>query len=328
MGGDGGIDITLPASLQVLNEKPDLSILLVGDESRMRPLVSAAPANVRDRLKLVHSDAVIGDADRPVNVLRSGKQSSMYLAVELVKTGTAQAMVSAGNTGALLMIGRHLMKTIEGIQKPAIVTIIPGASRQSFLLDVGANPYCSARQLFEFAVMGSVLAESLHGEKATVGLLNIGSEQYKGTAEVRAAAALMENSEALNYAGFIEANALFEGAADVVVCDGFVGNVMIKASAGVANVVKSLLAEQLSKSWLARLSGSFSSSMLTRLSEQINPHRFNGASLLGLQGSIIKSHGNATIEGFTYAIAQAEAEIENAVPQLIAKKVAAIMAAH
>ncbi|MCH8175851.1 MAG: phosphate acyltransferase, partial [Proteobacteria bacterium] len=185
---------------------------------------------------------------------------------------------------------------------------------------------CSARQLFEFAVMGSVLAESLSGEKATVGLLNIGSEQFKGTAEVRAAAALMENSEALNYAGFIEANALFEGAADVVVCDGFVGNVMIKASAGVANVVKSLLAEQLSKSWLARLSGS--SSMLTRLSEQINPHRFNGASLLGLQGSIIKSHGNATIEGFTYAIAQAEAEIENAVPQLIAKRVAAIMAAH
>jgi len=138
----------------------------------------------------------------------------------------------------------------------------------------------------------------------------------------------MKDSEALNYVGFIEANALFEGAADVVVCDGFVGNVMIKASAGVANVVKSLLAEQLSKSWLARFSGSLFSSMLTRLSEQINPHRFNGASLLGLQGSIIKSHGNATIEGFTYAITQAMAEIENAVPQLIAKKVAAIMAAH
>ena len=326
MGGDGGIEITLPASLQVLNENPDLSIFLVGDESRMRPLVSGAPAGVRDRLNLVPSAAVIGDADRPLNVLRSGKQSSMYLAVELLQSGTVQAMVSAGNTGALLMIGRHLLKTIEGIQKPAIVTTIPGGARQSFLLDVGANPDCSARQLFEFAVMGSVLAESLSGEKATVGLLNIGSEQFKGTAEVRAAAALMENSEALNYAGFIEANALFEGAADVVVCDGFVGNVMIKASAGVANVVKSLLAEQLSKSWLARLSGS--SSMLTRLSEQINPHRFNGASLLGLQGSIIKSHGNATIEGFTYAIAQAEAEIENAVPQLIAKRVAAIMAAH
>ena len=326
MGGDGGIDITLPASIQVLNQKPDLSIFLVGDESRMQALVSTAPAGVRDRLKLIHSDVVIGDGDRPGNVLRSGKQSSMYLAVELVKTGTVQAMVSAGNTGALLMIGRHLLKTIEGIQKPAMVTTIPGAPRPSFLLDVGANPNCSARQLFEFAVMGSVLAESLGGEKATVGLLNIGSEQYKGTAEVRAAAELMENSEALNYVGFVEANALFEGVADVVVCDGFVGNVMIKASAGVANMVKSLLTEQLSKSWLARLRGSFSSSTLTRLSEQINPHRFNGASLLGLQGSIIKSHGNATIEGFTYAIAQAEAE--NAIPQLIAKKVAAIMAVH
>ena len=326
MGGDGGIDITLPASIQVLNQKPDLSIFLVGDESRMQALVSTAPAGVRDRLKLIHSDVVIGDGDRPGNVLRSGKQSSMYLAVELVKSGTVQAMVSAGNTGALLMIGRHLLKTIEGIQKPAMVTTIPGETRPTFLLDVGANPNCSARQLFEFAVMGSVLAESLGGEKATVGLLNIGSEQYMGTAEVRAAAELMENSEALNYVGFVEANALFEGVADVVVCDGFVGNVMIKASAGVANMVKSLLTEQLSKSWLARLRGSFSSSTLTRLSEQINPHRFNGASLLGLQGSIIKSHGNATIEGFTYAIAQAEAE--NAIPQLIAKKVAAIMAVH
>lgn len=328
MGGDGGIATTLPATLQVLGKNSELSIFLVGDENQMGAIASTAPAAVRARLNLVHTNAVIGDADRPETVLRRGKQSSMYLAVDLVKNGTAQAMVSAGNTGALLMIGRHLLKTIEGIQKPAIVTALPGASRQSLLLDVGANPNCSARQLFEFAVMGSVLAESLNREKATVGLLNIGSEQYKGTAEVRAAAELMQRAEALNYAGFIEANALFEGAADVVVCDGFVGNVMIKASAGVANVVKKLLTEQLSKSWAARLSVALPSSTLTRLREQINPHRFNGASLLGLQGSIIKSHGNATIEGFAYAIHQAVTEIENGVPHLIAKKVAAIMEAH
>jgi glycerol-3-phosphate acyltransferase PlsX len=319
MGGDGGIDITLPATLQVLENTPDLSVILVGDESRMGGAVSGASAEVRARLSFVHTEAVISDEDRPENVLRSGKKSSMYVAVELVKNGTAQAMVSAGNTGALLMMGRHLLKTIQRIQKPAIVTTIPGASRQSLLLDVGANPDCSAHQLFEFAVMGSVLAQSLNAKEAvTVGLLNIGSEQYKGTEEVRAAADLMQRCPALNYVGFIEANALFEGAADVVVCDGFVGNVMIKASAGVANMVKNL----------ARLSGAFSASVLVHLNAQINPHRFNGASLLGLQGSIIKSHGNATAEGFAYAIQQAISEIEYAVPQLIAKEVAAIMEAH
>jgi glycerol-3-phosphate acyltransferase PlsX len=329
MGGDGGIDITLPATLQVLENTPDLSVILVGDESRMGGAVSGASAEVRARHSFVHTEAVISDEDRPENVLRSGKKSSMYVAVELVKNGTAQAMVSAGNTGALLMMGRHLLKTIQRIQKPAIVTTIPGASRQSLLLDVGANPDCSAHQLFEFAVMGSVLAQSLNAKEAvTVGLLNIGSEQYKGTEEVRAAADLMQRCPALNYVGFIEANALFEGAADVVVCDGFVGNVMIKASAGVANMVKNLMAEQVSRNFLARLSGAFSASVLVHLNAQINPHRFNGASLLGLQGSIIKSHGNATAEGFAYAIQQAISEIEYAVPQLIAKEVAAIMEAH
>ena len=214
------------------------------------------------------------------------------------------------------------------MQKPAIVATIPGAKQQTYLLDVGANPECDSHQLFEFAVMGTVLAESLSGKPATVGLLNIGSEHYKGTHEVQEAAKLMEASPALKYVGFVEANALFEGAADVVVCDGFVGNVTIKSSAGVANVVNKLLAEQIRESLLTRLSGYSSTSMLTRLSQQINPQRFNGASLLGLQGSIVKSHGNATTEGFFYAIAQAIHEIENSVPQLIAERVADIIQAN
>lgn len=325
MGGDGGIAVTVPAAIQALEKTPDLTLCLVGDENRMQPLLSSISDRLRSRLSLIHTEASIKDDDKPGQVLRSGKQSSMYMAVTLVKRGEVQAMVSAGNTGALLMIGRHLLKTIKGIQKPAIVATIPGASRQSYLLDVGANPDCSAQQLFEFAVMGSVLAESLNDESARVGLLNIGSEQYKGTDEVREASGLMENCKALNYVGFIEANALFEGAADVVICDGFVGNVTIKSSAGVANVVNKLLAQQIARSWSTRLSGFFSSSILARLRAQINPHRFNGASLLGLQGSIVKSHGDATVEGFTYAIQQAVTEIENDVPQLIAKKVAAII---
>lgn len=327
MGGDGGTAITVPAALQILEKYPELSIILVGHNDQISPYLSAIPAGCQSRLDILHTEESINDGDRPESVLRSGKQSSMYQAVALLKEGRASAMVSAGNTGALLMIGRHLIKTIAGIQKPALVATIPGASRQSYLLDVGANPDCSARQLFEFAVMGSVLAESLQHCAATVGLLNIGSEQHKGTSEVREAAELMEKCDALSYLGFVEANALFQGAANVVVCDGYVGNVTIKSSAGVANVVSNLLENEVSQSWLGRLSSLLTASVFSKLQEQINPHRFNGASLLGLQASIIKSHGNATIEGFAYAVEQALFEAENAVPQLIAKKVAAIMQA-
>lgn len=328
MGGDGGIDTTVPASLQALQRNPDLHICLVGDEKRLQPSLHAAEVDVRSRLTLVHSAQEISDVDNPRDVLRSGRDSSMFVATELVKSGDVQAMVSAGNTGAMLMAGRHLLKTISGIQKPAIVATIPGATQPCYLLDVGANPECDSQQLFEFAVMGSVLAESLLGRRVTVGLLNVGEEHHKGTQEVRSAASLLEACEALEYVGFVEASALFENAADVVVCDGFVGNVMIKSSAGVANVVKNLLSAQLQESWLARLANRSSGSILSRLSGQINPQRFNGASLLGLQGSIVKSHGNATTEGFFYAIQQAVREVENAVPQLIADRVAAIMAGN
>lgn len=328
MGGEGGVETTVPASLQALQNNPDLRITLVGDEQRLQPCLHSAPVEVRRRLSVLHSSQAISDLDNPTNILRSGRESSLFIATELVNEGEVQAMVSAGNTGAMLMAGRHVLKTIAGIQKPAIVATIPGARQQCYLLDVGANPQCSAQQLFEFAVMGSVLAESLGSTKATVGLLNIGEEQYKGTAEVRTAADMLEACEELNYIGFVEANALFAGAADVVVCDGFVGNVTIKSSAGVANVINDLLAAQVEKSLLTRLSGFSSTSILSRLTGQINPQRFNGASLLGLQGSIVKSHGNATVEGFYYAIQHAVREIENSVPQLIADRVAAIMAAN
>ncbi len=328
MGGEGGVETTVPASLQALQNNPELQITLVGDEQRLQPCLHSAPVEVRRRLSVLHSSQVISDLDNPTNVLRSGRESSLFIATELVNTGEVQAMVSAGNTGAMLMAGRHVLKTITGIQKPAIVATIPGVRKQCYLLDVGANPQCTAQQLFEFAVMGTVLAESLGSARATVGLLNIGEEQYKGTEEVRAAADMLEACDELNFIGFVEANALFAGAADVVVCDGFVGNVTIKSSAGVANVIKDLLAAQVEESLLTRLSGFSSTSILSRLTGQINPQRFNGASLLGLQGSIVKSHGNATTEGFYYAIQHAIREVENSVPQLIADRVAAIMAAN
>ncbi len=325
MGGDGGLSVTLPAAAQALQTNSELQLYLVGDENQIAALLPLFDETSRERLEIVHAPDTILDEDKPSTVLRSSKQTSMYKCVELVKTGAAQAMVSAGNTGALLMIGRHLLKTIPGIHKPAMVATIPAASRQCYLLDVGANPECDAQQLFEFAVMGSVLAESHLHEKARVGLLNIGSEHYKGTIEVQAAAALLKACPAINYVGFVEANALFDGNTDVVVCDGFVGNVTIKCSAGVAKLIKRMLSEQIKKNWLNRVANFFSFALRSQLSQQINPHQFNGASLIGLQGSIIKSHGNATIEGFTYAIAQAVAEVENAVPKLIAQRVAAIV---
>ncbi|MCY4264675.1 MAG: phosphate acyltransferase, partial [Gammaproteobacteria bacterium] len=237
MGGDGGVEMTLPACVEALRQDPDLGLMLIGNERCMQDGLKHVPEALLARISIIHTKDAVFDDDKPAQVLRKGRQSSMFKAIELVKNGKAQAMVSAGNTGALLLTGRHLLKTLPGIRKPAIVATLPGTSRQTFLLDVGANPECDGPQLFEFAVMGMVLAEALERQPVSVGLLNIGAELHKGTAAVQEAAALMMDSPALDYAGFIEANELFEGAADVVVCDGFVGNVIIKSSAGVANVV-------------------------------------------------------------------------------------------
>ncbi len=338
MGGDGGVEMTLPACVEALRQDPDLGLMLIGNERCMQDGLKHVPEALLARISIIHTKDAVFDDDKPAQVLRKGRQSSMFKAIELVKDGKAQAMVSAGNTGALLLTGRHLLKTLPGIRKPAIVATLPGTSRQTFLLDVGANPECDGPQLFEFAVMGMVLAEALEGQPVSVGLLNIGAELHKGTAAVQEAAALMMDSPALDYAGFIEANELFEGAADVVVCDGFVGNVIIKSSAGVANVVKKLLRPKqedmppvsmqvdVNLPCISLASNDCSEEAISlRLSSQINPQRFNGASLLGLQGSVIKSHGNATSEGFFYAIQQAIHEVDNAIPQLIADRVANIM---
>jgi len=329
MGGDGGVNVTVPAAVQSVQKIVDLHLHLVGDEAKILPLLSQLGATqMTDRITVLHTSQRVCANDKPTNILRKGKTSSMFLAVELVKSGQVQAMVSAGDTGALLLSGRHLLKTIAGIDKPAIVATIPAASRQSFLLDVGANVDCKADQLFQFAVMGTVLAESLNlVAKARVGLLNIGVENYKGTEQVKLAAELLEGCDQIEYIGYIEGNDLYEGMADVVVCDGFVGNVTIKSSAGVASKVNRLLLEQTEGGLSNRFKGFFVRPLLAQLRTQINPSRFNGPSLLGLQGSIVKSHGNANIEGFFYAIQQAVNEVENSVPELITDRVATIMGA-
>lgn len=328
MGGDYGPSVAVPAALKSLAAHSELFLVLVGDQSQIETYLTGSPIRLRERLEIVHTAVSIGSNTKPESVLRKYKDSSMYLAVDMVKDKLVDACVSAGNTGALLMTGRHLLKTIPGISKPAIIASIPvpTSNRRCYILDVGANINTDAQQLFEFAVMGSVLTSSLNGiAHPRIGLLNIGQEEYKGTEQIRLAAQLLEKLSSLNYIGFVEGNEIFSDRVDVVVCDGFAGNVTIKTSAGVVNVVNNLLQEKTQKNWLTRIAGRIASPLLRPLTDQINPDRYNGASLLGLQGIIVKSHGNAQTEGFFYAIEQAVKEVIDNVPELISQKMAILL---
>lgn len=309
MGGDGGVGVTVPAALDALGCLPRLHIVLVGDQQAIAAQIKKHTPN--SRLTIIHTDEKVADTDPPSRALRQarrGKPSSMYRAVELLQQGQVRAVVSGGSTGALVMLSRHLLQAIPGIHKPALIARLPAASGMGLLLDAGANPECDAQQLFQFGVMGAALGQALEGRPAKVGLLNIGEEGYKGTAEVRAAAELLQDCPGLHFAGFIEANKLFRGEADVVVCNGFAGNVTIKASEGAAEAIQRLLSQNSSQ-------GASQS-----LHARIDPARFNGASLLGLQGSVIKSHGNASRAGFLSAIQQAARETEQDIPHLISQQ--------
>ncbi|MEJ6679434.1 MAG: phosphate acyltransferase PlsX [OM182 bacterium] len=312
MGGEGGPSTTVAATLLALQQNPMLSVILVGDERKIR---SSAPAleAFSGRYDIVHTPKTFLDTDKPASILRSGRDSSLYRCVEIHQQGQASAVVSAGNTGALLLLGRHLLKTVEGVELPAIVATLPDINSKALLLDVGANLACSPRQLEQFAIMGAVLAQKQFGCTPRVALLNVGAEEYKGTADVQQTARLLETQETINFSGFVEANAVFEGHAEVIVCDGFVGNVMIKASAGAVNALISQIISNITVSEEASIKAVYS---------RLNPQRFNGATLLGLQGNIVKSHGNADIFGFSCAINQAYNEQRDAIPSLIREAIA------
>jgi|TARA_B110000259_G_C14006899_1_gene398207 glycerol-3-phosphate acyltransferase PlsX len=312
MGGEGGPSTTVAATLLALQQNPMLSVILVGDEREIR---SSAPAleAFSGRYDIVHTPKTFLDTDKPASILRSGRDSSLYRCVEIHQQGQASAVVSAGNTGALLLLGRHLLKTVEGVELPAIVATLPDINSKALLLDVGANLACSPRQLEQFAIMGAVLAQKQFGCTPRVALLNVGAEEYKGTADVQQTARLLETQETINFSGFVEANAVFEGHAEVIVCDGFVGNVMIKASAGAVNALISQIISNITVSEEASIKAVYS---------RLNPQRFNGATLLGLQGNIVKSHGNADIFGFSCAINQAYNEQRDAIPSLIRDAIA------
>lgn len=325
MGGDFGPSVTVPAALQALNSNSQLTLLLVGDPDTIAPLLAKADFEQRSRLQVIPAQSVIASDARPAQAIRASRGSSMRIALELVKEGRAQACVSAGNTGALMGLAKLLLKPIEGIERPALVTMLPHQLKgKTVVLDLGANVDCDSTMLVQFAVMGAVLAEEAIGIKdPRVALLNIGEEEMKGLSSIRDAAAILKTLPTLNYIGYLEANELLTGKTDVLVCDGFTGNVTLKTMEGVVRMFLSLLKSQgegKKRSWWLLLLKRWLQKSLSRRFSHLNPDQYNGASLLGLRGSVIKSHGAANQRAFCVAIEQAVQAVQRQVPQRIAAR--------
>ncbi|MCC6202128.1 MAG: phosphate acyltransferase PlsX [Gammaproteobacteria bacterium] len=317
MSGDRGPEVIVAAALAALKHHGNLTLLLVGDESCLRQLLPSVVEFDPSRLRIVHAPEVVSMHERPSIALRNKRNSSMRVAIDLVKNAEAAACVSSGNTGALMAIARFVLKTLPGIDRPAICTALPGVTRPTHMLDLGANVDSTSEELFRFAVMGSVLASAIDNTPSPkVALLNIGQEEIKGNDTVKQTAALLEASE-LNYAGFVEGDDIFASKVDVIVCDGFVGNVALKASEGVAHLVKHVMREEFSRGLLSRLMAGIASPVLGRVGRRMDPRRYNGASFLGLRGSVVKSHGSADALSFEYAIDEAILEVEKKVPERI-----------
>ena len=314
MGGDAGPSVTVPAALAALLRHPDTEFTLVGDQAAIEGHL-AGPKN--PRLTILHAPQRVEMTDKPSVALRSKRESSMRMALDLVKEGGAAACVSAGNTGALMAIARFVLKTLPGIDRPAICAKLPSRGGATYVLDLGANVDSSSEEIFRFAVMGSVLASAIDNRpNPRIGVLNIGEEEIKGNDSVKQTAVLLERS-ALNYCGFAEGNDIYTGKFDVIVCDGFVGNIALKASEGVAGMLVSLAREEFTRGILSKLRGLVAAPVLRRLRERADPRQYNGASLLGLRGIVVKSHGSADAFSFGRAIDEAVHEIQKSVPERI-----------
>lgn len=319
MSGDLGPGVVVAAARQALRRHPALAIALVGDEAVLEPLVAAAVDDAAGRLAVRHAPEVVTMNDAPVDALRRKKRSSMRVAVDLVKQGEAQACVSAGNTGALMAIAKFVLKTVEGIDRPAILAEMPARGGSVHMLDLGANADCTAEQLFQFAMMGSVVTADVRGlENPRVALLNIGEEEIKGDQTVKAAAALLAAS-GLNYVGYVEGNGIISGKTDVVVTDGFTGNVALKTMEGTAGFISEMLKAAFTETWLSKLQALAARGVLGRLRARLDPRHYNGASLVGLTGIVVKSHGSADELAFLHAIETAVVEVEHDVPSQIGR---------
>ncbi len=320
MGGDHGPVVTVPAALKVLAEKPNLHCLLVGDEAAVRPLLSSLSPAIMSRISVQHTSEFVTMDDKVAVALRNKKQSSMRLAVNAVHDARADACVSAGNTGALMAISRFVLKTHPGIERPAIMTALPTQNGHVHMLDLGANVDSEPEHLLQFAQMGALVAEALDGHAfPRVGLLNIGEEEIKGNELIKRTHDLLRQSS-LNYVGYVEGDGVFRGEAEVVVCDGFVGNIALKSSEGVARMIATMIKAQINRNWLTRLVGALAWPIWRGLRREMDPGRYNGASLVGLRGIVVKSHGSADVDSFANALRVAILEVEKDVPGLIADR--------
>lgn len=325
MGGDVGPPVTVAAALRALDQYSQLSIILVGDADALQRELSRHGVREDRRMAVRHASQRVEMNEAPAHALRNKKDSSMRVALNLVKDRVAQACVSAGNTGALMATARFVLKTLPGIDRPAICGALPGMYGHSHVLDLGANVDSSAEDLFQFAVMGAVLTSAVENrERPSVALLNIGEEKIKGNETVKRAAQLLAASP-LNYAGFIEGDGIFRGEVDVIVCDGFAGNIALKSAEGVAKMLMHFAREEFTRTAFTRLAGIVSRPVLRGLRRRADPRRYNGASLLGLRGIVVKSHGGADELSFLSAVEEAALEVEKRVPERIAGEVAALL---
>jgi len=317
MGGDAGYAMVVEAMSTVLKQcARKTRFVLVGDQVKITQALQENKLQDHKRIAIRHASEVVSCNETPANALRGKRDSSMRVALEMVASDEADACVSAGNTGALMGLARYLLKTLPGIDRPAICTTVPNKHGRVHWLDLGANVDSSAQQLLQFAVMGSALCAVVDGvERPEVGLLNIGSEAIKGNDQVKQAAELLKASP-LNYIGYVEGDDIYHGKVDVIACDGFVGNVALKTSEGVARLISGLLKENFTQNILTRLSALFALPVLRQITKKIDPGRYNGASLLGLNGIVIKSHGGADAVAFANAVRMAEVEVNK---QLIAQ---------
>ena len=328
MGGDLGLHATIPAVVTLLVTSPSLRVIVVGDRSKIEgelqlltdSLSVISTLQKDNRLEIQHASEVVGMDESPSIALRTKKDSSLRVAIQLVKDQRADGCVSAGNTGALMAISRFVLKTCETIDRPAIISALPTAKGQAYMLDLGANVDCHSEQLYQFALMGDVLVRELTGiKKPRIALLNVGEEEIKGNDQVKQANELLQSDPLLNYVGYIEGSDILSGKADVIVCDGFVGNVALKSIEGAATLIVRMLSDAFKRNWYTKLVGMLVEPVLRRLFQRLDPSTHNGASLVGLRGVVVKSHGNANANEFISAIELAVSEVQKDIPSLIEK---------
>lgn len=326
MGGDHGVGVTVPAAISVLDDNPELTLILVGPRDVLAAELKRRRVSESDRLRVQHASEVVAMDEPPADALRKKKDSSMRVAIDLVKNATAAAAVSAGNTGALMATARFVLKTLPGIDRPAICTTLPTLHGHVHMLDLGANVDCTPEQLVQFAIMGSILVGAVEGKSnPRVGLLNIGAEDIKGNDTVKRTAELLRTAP-VNYCGYVEGDAIYTGDMDVIVCDGFVGNVALKTSEGLARMITHFMRQEFKRNVFTKLSALAAWPALKAFKKRVDPRRYNGASFVGLHGTVIKSHGGADRLAFEHAILEALAEARKDVPRRIGEALTAMQA--